>query len=1286
MTYLNSIKPPSVIISVRKLVSLLSIIKYNFELILLFIISLNLNSASAATSIVESSIFSLDLTGTPLLNNFGKNSTEDTPTTFAILDFTSYYIDPESAGLASIRIESLPAAGTLKLSNVAIFAGQSIPRASIGALVYEPAANDSGIRTFTVTASDGSLSSAPATVTLSIAAVADAPTLTAVATLTGAIEDTPFAISYSSLAAASNAADADGDPIAFRIDSVSSGVLTKAGQGVLAGSTLLSAGESLSWTPAANAFGTLNAFTIRAWDGALASLAAVQVKVEASPVNDLPTMSSVTPLTGATEDTPFTITYATLAAAANAADGDGDALSFRIEGVSSGTLTKLGAPAIVGSTLLSAGESVVWTAATNTNGQLSAFTVRAWDGIGASINQVTVAVSVSAVNDTPTLTTIGTLTGATEDIPFTVTYPALAAASNAADVETANLTFRLEAVSSGALSKSGTAAVPGATLLAPGESWTWTPSSNANGILNAFTVRAWDGTANSASAVQVAISVTAVNDAPTLGTIATLTGASEDTPLTITYDGLAAAADESDTEGDTIYFRIEAISTGTLTKGGAPVTPGNTLFGPGESLIWTPAPNATGYQNAFTVRAWDGTSASTSAIQVKVATGVMNDAPSLTAIATLTGGNEDAPYTVSYAALAAAGNASDLDGDAISFRIAAVSTGSLTKAGTVAVPGETLLSAGESVVWTPGANANGTLNAFTVVAWDGLAASGPPVQVTVSVTSVNDAPTLTVINPLYGATEDNAFTLSYATLLSAANAADVEGNALSFRIEAILAGSLAKAGTPVATGSTLLGSGESLTWTPPLNANGQINAFTVRAWDGSATSVAPVIVPVYVAPVNDAPVLNTIAPLSGAFVDLTFAITHSQLLMAANASDADGDELSFRLEALIAGSLTKSGAAATVGVTLLRPGESWLWTPPAGFSGNLNAFSLKAWDGTTASVGTVAVTITVADVRILSQPVSQSVTLGNPVTLSVGASGTGLSYRWYKGSELISGATAASYRIPTFSAGDAGSYAAVVTGSGVSLTSNPAVLTAILPVGVQATHALVGTGYVSGGAITITSTLAYPNTLAGLGWAVILPAGWSFASDAGNAGDTKPTAGAVELLEWAWTTIPSSPISFSYTLNIPAGDSGPKNLAALVVLRGLPGVSGPQQMLATPDPLVVPHIAYHDADTSRDFRIGLLELTRVIELFNTRNSSVRTGAYSVALTPSEDGYTSDASRTPTTLISLTRYHTADTDRNGRISLLELTRVIELYNYRTGTTRTGIYKAQTGSEDGFAPGP
>ncbi len=53
-------------------------------------------------------------------------------------------------------------------------AGQVISSANLANLTYVPAANASGAVTFTITASDGSLSSSSATVTLNISAVNDA--------------------------------------------------------------------------------------------------------------------------------------------------------------------------------------------------------------------------------------------------------------------------------------------------------------------------------------------------------------------------------------------------------------------------------------------------------------------------------------------------------------------------------------------------------------------------------------------------------------------------------------------------------------------------------------------------------------------------------------------------------------------------------------------------------------------------------------------------------------------------------------------------------------------------------------------------------------------------------------------------------------------------------------------------------------------------------------------------------------------------------------------------------
>jgi uncharacterized protein YkwD len=105
------------------------------------------------------------------------------------------------------------------------------------------------------------------------------PTLTTIATLTGAKQNQNFTITYAMLAAAADEADPNpGDTIRFRVEGVTSGTLKKGAADATAG-TLLGPGESLVWKPGLNAAGLQDAFTVKAWDGLLASAAAVQVEV-----------------------------------------------------------------------------------------------------------------------------------------------------------------------------------------------------------------------------------------------------------------------------------------------------------------------------------------------------------------------------------------------------------------------------------------------------------------------------------------------------------------------------------------------------------------------------------------------------------------------------------------------------------------------------------------------------------------------------------------------------------------------------------------------------------------------------------------------------------------------------------------------------------------------------------------------------------------------------------------------------------------------------------------------
>ncbi|ADL49812.1 cadherin-like beta sandwich domain-containing protein [Clostridium cellulovorans] len=154
------------------------------------------------------------------------------------------------------------------------------------------------------------------------------------------------------------------------------------------------------------------------------------------------------------------------------------------------------------------------------------------------------------------------------------------------------------------------------------------------GTTASITYRAWDtttgtygikqssaayggSTAFSSATNSASISVSNINYPPTLTSVNDLNGV--DKTNTITYADLSAAADEVDSDGDTISFRIEALNTGTLRKNGnLSVTAGVTTIGPGESLSWTVPNNTNGLLNAFTIKAYDGTVASNTAVQVKV--------------------------------------------------------------------------------------------------------------------------------------------------------------------------------------------------------------------------------------------------------------------------------------------------------------------------------------------------------------------------------------------------------------------------------------------------------------------------------------------------------------------------------------------------------------------------------------------------------------------------------------------------------------------------------------------
>ena len=82
---------------------------------------------------------------------------------------------------------------------------------------------------------------------------------------------------------------------------------------------------------------------------------------------------------------------------------------------------------------------------------------------------------------------------------------------------------------------------------------------------------------------------------------------------------------------------------------------------------------------------------------------------------------------------------------------------------------------------------------------------------------------------------------------------------------------------------------------------------------------------------------------------------------------------------------------------------------------------------------------------ITQHPANRTVSVGQPASFTVGASGASpLSYQWQRNGANISGATSATYTLPTTALGDSGAqFRAIVSNASGSATSNVATLTVV---------------------------------------------------------------------------------------------------------------------------------------------------------------------------------------------------------------------------------------------------
>ena len=115
----------------------------------------------------------------PTLTDSTISGTEDTTITFAASNFSDKFSDDDNNSLTKIKVTSLPSNGTLRLNGASVSANDEITVAQIPNLTFVPNDNWNGSTTLNWKGHDGTVySTSAATMTLSIAAVNDLPTLT----------------------------------------------------------------------------------------------------------------------------------------------------------------------------------------------------------------------------------------------------------------------------------------------------------------------------------------------------------------------------------------------------------------------------------------------------------------------------------------------------------------------------------------------------------------------------------------------------------------------------------------------------------------------------------------------------------------------------------------------------------------------------------------------------------------------------------------------------------------------------------------------------------------------------------------------------------------------------------------------------------------------------------------------------------------------------------------------------------------------------------------------------
>jgi YVTN family beta-propeller protein/VCBS repeat-containing protein len=424
--------------------------------------------------------------------------------------------DPQGSALTAVLV-SQPAHGTVTVN-------------ANGSFTYTPAADYSGQDSFTYKASDGTFDSAPATVSVTVTAVNDAP-VAKTDTATVAEGGT------TTINVVANDTDQDGtiSPSTVVINQQpSSGTVTVNANGTV---TYISNGAEV----------TTDSFSYTVKDNAGLTSNVATVTITVNPVNDAPV--AVNDAYNTAEDTAVVVS-AGAGVLANDSDAEAGAL----------TATLLSGPGHAAQFTLNSDGSFTYTPAANFSGT-DTFTYTVTDNSLAPNNSATgtATITVTAVNDAPVAAsdTYRTAEGAALVVPA-----ASGVLANDSDAEADSLTATL-------LSGPGHAAQ--FTLNSDG-SFTYTPAANFSGT-DTFTYRVTDNSLapNNSATGTVTITVAA---AEVPNTVVATIPAGQGSPQWIAFNASGTRGYVTNQGNGTVSVIDTATNTivGTITVGAQPTT------------------------------------------------------------------------------------------------------------------------------------------------------------------------------------------------------------------------------------------------------------------------------------------------------------------------------------------------------------------------------------------------------------------------------------------------------------------------------------------------------------------------------------------------------------------------------------------------------------------------------------------------------------------------------------------------------------------------------------------